>query len=93
MPTKIFNSFNVNSFNVNSFNVNSFHSLCVFYLSNIMWIYIILLVFVVFLFSLRPQFQYGLINSKIPKVTCNKREDIQDLVILPPAPAVPLVKH
>lgn len=65
----------------------------VFYLSNIMWIYIIILVFIVCLFTLRPQFQYGLINSKIPKVTCNKKDNIQDLVLLPPAPAVPLVKH
>ena len=58
-----------------------------------MWIYIIILVFIVCLFSLKPQFQYGLINSKLPKVPCDKQDNIHDLVILPPAPAVPLVKH
>jgi hypothetical protein len=57
-----------------------------------MWIYIIILVFIVCLFSLRPH-EYILFNSQLPKVSCDKKDNIQDLIILPPAPAVSLVKH
>jgi hypothetical protein len=70
---------------------NSFGFGCVFYLSNIMWIYIIILVFVFCLFSLRPY--SGLIQNQLPKVICNKKENIKDLVLLPQAPVVSLVKH
>ena len=73
-------------------NFNSFTFGCVFYLSNIMWIYIIL-VFILCLFTLKPQFQYGLLHSKKPKVTSHRQDNIQELVMLPMAPSVSLVKH
>ena len=55
-----------------------------------MWIYIIL-VFIICLFTLRPQFQ-SVIRPQLPKVPC-KSDNIQDLVLLPPPDAVALVKH
>ena len=57
-----------------------------------MWVYIILLVFVICLFSLKPQTNL-IINKRTPKVICNKDEKIQDLVMLPKVSAVSLVKH
>ena len=58
-----------------------------------MWLYIIILVFIVCLFTLRP-FPNITTISNINKNSCKEDIDkIEDLVMLPPAPAVPLVKH
>ena len=57
-----------------------------------MWKYIIL-VFIICLFTLRPVPSGMILKKLTPKVECNKKENIQELIMLPQAPAVPLVKH
>jgi len=57
-----------------------------------MWVYIIILVFVICLLTLKPQTNL-ILNKRTPKVICNKQDNIQNLVMLPKVSAVSLVKH